>query len=275
MKKLAFLGGAAGLGLIALFHAPITQAADHLDQLSLATNKMADINDVYAWMTPDGAKINLGMTVSPFDDGMQSFGPSVQYAFHLTRYTAFPAMPADIAAGEESKVICTFASNTSGECWVVDPAGKLVDYVKGDFSAATGKLSASGKVRVFAGRRSDPFFFNFAGFATAQKKIELACGGGTVGTCPGALDAGDDAAHCPSQLPFASTAPIDQDLSEQQNGQTTPDPISVLPPGCPATNKDCFADKNVMAIVVQVDKTYIATDEKKLLAVYGSTHAGQ
>ena len=111
--------------------------------------------------------------------------------------------------------------------------------------------------------------------SSSPSKIELACGGGTVGTCPGALDAGDDAAHCPSQLPFASTAPIAQDLSEQQNGQTTPDPISVLPPGCPATNKDCFADKNVMAIVVQVDKTYIATDEKKLLAVYGSTHAGQ
>jgi hypothetical protein len=275
LKKLAFLGGAAGLGLIALFHAPITQAADHLDAAALATNKMADINDVYAWMTPDGAKINLGMTVSPFDDGMQSFGPSVQYAFHLTRYTAFPAMPADIAAGEESKVICTFASNTSGECWVVDPAGKLVDYVKGDFSAATGKLSASGKVRVFAGRRSDPFFFNFAGFLTAQKKIEYACGGMTMaGTCPGALDAADDAAHCPIQLTVAQTGPIAQDLSEQQMGPTATDPLSTTG-GCPTNNKDCFADKNVMAIVVQVDKTYIATDEKKLLAVYGSTHAGQ
>jgi hypothetical protein len=267
--------------LIALLHSPLTQAADHLDSASVATNKMADINDVYAWMTSTGAKISLAMTVSPFDDGTQAFGPSVQYAFHLTRYAMLPTTAAQIAAGEQSKVICTFASNTDGQCWVVDPTNKVLDYVKGDFSATTGKASASGKLKVFAGRRSDPFFFNLAGFLTAQKKLEYACGGGTsAAACPGALYNPDpnlsmlDAAGCPYKIPYAQTSLIVADLSKAQAGPTGGDPLSTLGP-CPANQKDCFAGRNVMAIVVEVDKTLIATDTKPLLAVWGSTHAGQ
>jgi hypothetical protein len=280
LKKLAFLGGAAGLGMIALLHSPITQAADHLDAAALATQPMADINDVYAWMATGGEKINLAMTVSPFDDGTRAFGPSVQYVFHMSRYAApmatdFPIQPADIVAAEQSKVICTFKTNTDGSCWVVDPTNKVLDYVTGDFSAATGKASVGGKLKVFAGRRSDPFFFNLAGFLTAQKKMEYACGGGTMpASCPGALDAIDDAAHCPSGLTVVQTGPVAQDLSEQQTGPTMADPTSTLGP-CPSTMKDCFAGKNVMAIVVQLDKSMVATDTKKLLSIWGSTHAGQ
>ena len=263
MKKLAFLGGAAGLGLLALLNSPLTQAADHLDSTSLAANPMADINDVYAWM--DGTKINLAMTVSPFDDGTHSFGASVQYVFHLTRHAGFPATPTLLAMGEESKVVCTFTSNTEGQCWVIDPTGKTVDYVGGDFSATTGKASASGKVTAFAGRRSDPFFFNLGGFLAARNAVSTACGGGTPGDCPGALDATDDAAHCPG-LGTASIAPIRNMLSTAQTSATDPCPDGVL---------DCFAAANVMAIVVQVDGALIVNDTKKLLGVWGSSHAGQ
>lgn len=273
MKKLAFLGGATGLGLLALLGAPHTQAADHADAAMTAANPMADIADVYAWMTNSGANIALAMTVSPFDNGTREFGPSVQYVFHLTRYEDFPVVPADIAAGEQSKVICTFESNTSGECWVVDPSNKVLDYVKGDFSAATGKASAGGKLRVFAGRRSDPFFFNLAGFATAKQHLMLACGDGmTPGACPGGgLVPALDAAGCPTNVPAATVEAIAAELSAQQDGTGG----SVLPPGCSATEKDCFKDKNVMAIVVEIDKTLVATEDKPLLSVYGSTHAGQ
>jgi hypothetical protein len=287
LKKLAFLGGAAGLGFIALLHSPITQAADHLDVTALATNPMADINDVYVWLTGGGAKLNLALTVSPFDDGTRNFGPTVQYVFHVRRYppfnggAGFPTTVEKILAGEESKVICTFASNTDGKCWVVDPAGKTVDYVAGDLSAATGKASVGGKLRVFAGRRSDPFFFNLAGFLTAQKKIEYACGTAnpavpTIGACPGVLKTAGftDAAGCPYMLPAANVEAIAADLSEQQTGPSTADPLSTLGP-CPSTAKDCFAGKNVMAIVVEMDKTLIASDAFPLLSVWGSTHAGQ
>jgi hypothetical protein len=276
LKKLAFLGGAAGLGLIALLHSPITQAADHLDAAALATNPMADINDVYAWNAADGDTI-LAMTVSPLDDATRNFGPSVQYVFHLTRYPKIPESVAEIATGVQSQVICTFKSNTDGSCWVIGPDKKVLDYVTGDLSATAGKESVGGKLRVFAGRRSDPFFFNLAGFLTAQAKMEYACGGGTAkAPCPGALGTGDDAAGCPSQLTVVSTGPVASDLSEQQLGPTTTDPTSTLGPfPCSTTTKDCFAGRNVMAIVVQVDKALITTSASPVLSVYGSTHAGQ
>jgi len=264
LKKLAFLGGAAGLGLLALLNAPLTQAADHADVAALAaTNPMADINDVYAWMTSDGANINLALTVSPFDDGNNKFSESVQYVFHIDRYPAFPASAQQIAAGQESKVVCTFESDTSGECWVIDPAGKTLDYVKGDFSAESGVTSAGGTLKAFAGRRSDPFFFNLAGFTKAVTGIVTACGGscpGNLATVPGVTHAG-----CP-KLPEAATSPYVLDLRTTQ-------PTAVGK--CPANQKDCFALANVMALVIQVDKTLIATDASHILGIWASTHAGQ
>lgn len=267
MKKLAFLGGAAGLGLIALLHSPITQAADHADASNLSTNVMADINDVYAWNTSDVTKINLVMTVSPFDNGSRTFDPSVQYVIHVIRHAAFPATAAAHAAGEEYKAICTFASDTAGKCWIVDPTNKVLDYVEGDFSNAAGKTSADGKVKVFAGRRSDPFFFNLAAFVATRTQIETACGGGTApAACPGTLATvpGIDAAGCP-QLPAASVGPLRATLAATIPTQVGP---------CPANQKDCFANANVMAIVLQVDKDLIVDDAKKYVGVWGSTHAG-
>lgn len=247
--------------MIALLHSPITQAADHIDTMTLATNPLADLGDTYAWMTSAGDKINLALTVSPFDDGTRHFGPSVQYVFHLDRYPAFPLMGADILAAKESKVVCTFASDTDGKCWVIAPNGTVLDYVAGDFSAATGKDSADGKVKVFAGPRSDPFFFNLAGFVAAVTAIDTACGG----PCPGnlATSPGLDAAGCP-KLPQTVTDSVAIHIP-----QTQPTAVGK----CPANQKDCFANANVLAIVVQVDKTLIVNDNEKMLGVWASTHA--
>jgi hypothetical protein len=265
LKKLAFLGGAAGLGLLALLSSPVSQAADHLDSTAL-TNKMADINDVYGWMTSDGAKINLAMTVAPNAGMDDNFGTSVQYVFHLTRYefngaADFPIMQAQIAAGVETRVICTFASNTDGKCWVVDSANKVLDYVAGDFSMA-GQTSESGKLRVFAGRRSDPFFFNLSGFKRALAAFIPNC---TGGDCPAGLNL--NAAGCPDT--DAATAGALRGLV----GATPTTAAQAM--GCPQNEPDCFKNANVMAIVVQIDKTLVVDDTKKLLSVWGSTHAGQ
>ena len=50
---------------------------------------MADIADVYAWITSDATKVNLALTVSPADDGMRHFGPAVVYAFHVNSRDGF------------------------------------------------------------------------------------------------------------------------------------------------------------------------------------------
>jgi hypothetical protein len=276
LKKLAFLGGAAGLGIVAILGIHHTsRAADHGDATSLVPipgtqpgNPLADINDVYAWMTTDAAKVNLAMTVSPFDNlaGGRHFGPSVVYAFHITSRPGF-GMP-----GMESKIICKFVDDTNGECWVTDPSGKTIDYVKGDLSGTDGRLSASGKFRVFAGKRSDPFFFNSGGTKAAVTAAVTTCAtltGGTAVCPPGAVGGTyRDAAGCFKAVDGATANTLRQDIRTQSNTNRTDTPCN------DTANIDCFIAANVLAIVVQIDKEELILGTDKHLSVWASSHAG-
>lgn len=247
LKKLAFLGGAGALSALVVLCAPRVRAADHLDSanVKMANNAMADLNDVYAWMTSDAAKVNLAITMTPNAPSTAAFGPAIQYVVHVEQHPQFGA------AGTESKIICTFINNTSGQCWVVDEDGTTVDYVTGDFSATAGKASSSGKVRVFAGRRSDPFFFNLSGFLAAKEAVNSAGLTLPATGCPALADA-----TTPTALRAALKAT----------------PGSAVGP-CPAGVKDCFASFNTMAIVIQVDKDLVVDDPNKIVSVWASTHA--
>ena len=219
---------------------------------------MGDINDVYTWMNADASKINFAMTVSPGDDGSRHFGPTVQYVFHFrSRVGTSGAMVVAQPGGVETNVICTFASDTSAQCWVV--SGTTVKgYVKGDPSATTGLTSADGKIKVFAGRRSDPFFFNLQGFRDAITTI-----GGAAATLT------FNAGGCPNNLPDTTVQALVGILSSQR-----PAPPVVAVPACSTLVKDCFASFNVMALVVQVDKTLLLNGTDVYASVYGSTHTG-
>lgn len=260
MKKLALLGGAAGLGLVALLawhHS--TQAADHLDSDTLAPNPLADVNDVYAWMTTDASKLNLVMSVSPIDPGDRTLSPAVQYAFHVTSKTGLGvATP----GGTETTVICVFKSNTDGECWVTEGA-TVKDYVTGDPSNTAGMTSADGKLKVFAGRRSDPFFFNLAGFNKVVAAAKAAVGNG---------DLTFDAAGCP--LTCAKGADADCSQTAQVFRQTLKAPAVAGDEPCAVGATDCFATLNIIGIVVQVDKTLVNAGTNTSVGVWGSTHAG-
>jgi hypothetical protein len=151
-------------------------------------------------------------------------------------------------------VICTFTSNTKAQCWVTQ--GTMVkDYVTGDPSTAM--TSADGKLKVFAGRRSDPFFFNEAGFLLAQKAVEDNAGLLTF-----------NPAKCPLVPP---TGPVS---AQALRGLLTTASTTAVGP-CPANQADCFAHFNVMAIVVQVDKSLLLQNTDHLLSVWGSTHMAQ
>lgn len=234
MKKLTLIGGVAGLALIALL-ASQGRAADHADSPTLASNPMADITDVYAWMT--GSNLNLVMDVSPLDDRTHSFGPSVVYVFHVTSKTG---LGVGAAGGTETKVICRFASNTSVQCWVTNASGTVTrDYVTGDPRGTAGVTSVLGKLKVFAGRRSDPSSFNVAGLTDAVTALN-------------GLGPTLDATGCPT-LTAAQAGTIRTAL---------------------ATGGDAFADQNVMAIVVQVDRSLVNAGSNTTVAVWGATHAG-
>ena len=256
MKKLVLLGATVGMAAGALVLSHKSHAADHLDSPSvqMPANQMADIGDVYSWMTSDGAKINFAMTVSPADMGTNAFGPSVQYVWHVTTHPGATNAAAFGKPGAETKLICTFASNTSAKCWVVEGT-TVKDYVTGDPSTAM--TSTDGKLKVFAGRRSDPFFFNLAGFKNAVGAAEQLLGTGMAD-----LRAGDGCLEL-----TATQAATAQTLL----GSTS---VAAVAP-CPANQRDCFANFNVMAIVVQADKSLFLHDPDHLLSVWGSTHAAQ
>jgi hypothetical protein len=212
------------------------QAADRA-AAAPAVSPMAAITDVYAWMS--GSKLNLVMDVSPHDDGTHAFGPAVLYAFHLT---SKPRLGLAEPGGTETQVICRFDSNTTVQCWVVS-GGTARDYVIGDPSNTAGVTSATGKVKVFAGRRSDPAFFNASGFIAAMSGFAPQVGG--VGT--------SDGAGCPNGVALDKFVTLRTQLG---------------------SGSDSFAASNVVAIVVQIDPALVNTGNNTVVAVWGSTHAG-
>lgn len=136
-------------------------AADHVDSPGVIEDPASDITDLYAWMSPDGTKVELAMAISA-----SAFAPGTQYVFHVTSAPAFGD------AGTETLVICTFDADQAVTCWVGDE-----ERVTGDAHRETGIASESGRVRVFTGLREDAFYFNAAGFSATIDRVEKAAPG--------------------------------------------------------------------------------------------------
>jgi hypothetical protein len=237
---------ALGLGAWFITRSTTSHAADHLDSPTLMSNPMADIADVYAWMTPDALKVNLAMSISPNDDGRNGgppstrhFGPSILYTFHVTSVPGFGM------TGTETLVTCKFASDTSAECWVGNR-----DYVQGDPSNPTGVSSADGKVKLFAGLRSDPFFFNEQGLRDAITLVDATSVAADVAGCPLLTDAQGAAIRAKLQEGIQATAGAP----------------------CATDSKDCFAHNNVKIIVLQIDKNLLNLSGHTMLSVWASTN---
>jgi len=227
MKKLLPLAFALATGGSAF-------AADHLDSPSTQADPAADINDLFAWTSADGTKLNLVMTVFPVATAGASFSDSVQYVFHTTSNATFggSASPVDI--------ICQFDSNEQIACWVGN-----ADYATGDASATAGVESVNGDFRVFAGLRDDPFYFNLEGFQSVVS---------TVTTVAASLSF--DPAGCPA-LDAATATGLATRLA------MGPDDSSA---------QDFFAPLNTLSIVLEVDLDLL-TAGGPLVSVWGSTRS--
>jgi hypothetical protein len=217
------IGGALLFGL-----GPKADAADHIDSPAAVGDPSADITDVYAWMTPDGTKLNL--ILNTFG---AAFSDTVQYVFHVTSMSAYGQ------SGDEIRIICEFSSDQRAQCWVGDD-----EYIAGDASNTAGLLSESGKVRLFAGSRNDPFYFNLAGFRA------------TLGIVAGAAASLTfDEAGCPALDAPTSTALVTQLSSNAEGGAAA----------------DFFAPLSTHSIVLQLDETLVNQDGP-VLAVWASTY---
>jgi hypothetical protein len=143
-----------GAGALALF-AHGARAADHTDGPAAIADQSADITDVYAFMSPDPASkthLVLIMNVAPLASATTAFSNKVTYKFHIKPITG----TAPITVGADANVTCTFA-------------GTAVTCNGPNSLSATGTVgtvggSATDPMRVFAGPRSDPFYFDLDAF---------------------------------------------------------------------------------------------------------------
>ena len=198
----------AGITVLSLRPA---HASDHIDSPTVAMNPRADIGDLYAWTSADGKQLNLVMTVVG-----QSFSDVVEYTFHV----------------DSGKTLGTTSVSTTINC-----------RFSADQRAACRVHDAEWPLRVFAGRRDDPFFNNVRGTRAAYKRADAALRSGVT----------TDAAGCPS-FDAATTSAI---LSEWRHTD-----------GGPAS--DFLAGWSPASLVVSIDLDLVAKGGS-LLGVWATT----
>jgi hypothetical protein len=232
LKWMGLVGGTC-LAIV-IVHPRLAQSADHRDAPASTMEPAADINDVYAFM--DGNNAVFAMTVSPAATAATKFSDAIQYVIRSSSGAGFGSTSADF------NTICTFSNATPqvAQCW----AGPD-HYLTGDPGAGTGLTSTDGKVKIFAGVRKDPFFFNLAGFQEVAKQVTAAAPSLTF------TDAG-----CPL-LPKGTADSLVLQLRKNPDGGGAPE--------------DFFKNLNTLAIVVSVDKALV-TKGGAIVAVHGSTH---
>lgn len=213
--------------LLALTLARAAGAADHLDAPTVIADPAADIGDLFAWMAPDGRHLNLVMDIVG-----KGFSDQVEYVFHLdSGHEVGEAL-------DGSRIVCRFDLEGSARC---EHAG---DLATGKVEDASGFTSASGRYRVFAGLRDDPFANNVRGTRQAYEAVQQALQAG----------AARDAAGCPA----FDAATADTILTRWRHTDGGPP-------------RNFLAGWSTGALVVTIDLAAVVHDAP-LLAVWASTH---
>jgi Domain of unknown function (DUF4331) len=232
--------GAGGLVLLAVV---ASRAADHIDSPSAIADPTADITDLYAWTTADATKLNLVMNVSPSAGPTATFSEAVAYVVHVASMPSYGSTDT-----RETQIVCKFYAPQRIECW----AG--AEYVTGDTSTGSVLTSASQRLRVFAGRRNDPFFFELVGFQETVRKVVAAAPSLTF-----------DANGCPAVDPATSALLVKQ---LQSSGAITSATDNTKPA------RDTFAGANVLSLAIQVDKA-VVNERGPILGIWASTNRVQ
>jgi hypothetical protein len=222
------------LALSVLSAASWAMAADHIDAPGAIADPTADITDLYSWTDQGNVVFVLNVTPLAVNPGAK-FSDKVQYVIHTESSAKF-GMP-----GELVDIIVTFDANQKASVWVGEKG-----YVAGDASATTGLASADGKFKVFAGLRDDPFFFNLEGFKETVAIVDGA-----------AASLMFDPAGCP-KLDAATSAALVKQLKSAKGGGAA---------------VDFFAGKNVLSIVLSVDKSLLNAGGP-IMSAWASTNVG-
>ncbi len=150
--------GLFALGLVAAVAMPLltdtVRAADHLDAPKTKALQAGDITDLYAWHTGDG-KVVAVLDFAGFGEAgvPATFSADVLYTIHIDNDN-------DNLPDQEAHI--RFGKNSKG-AWGVQVSG-----LPGGRPLVTGPvettIDAGMGLRVYAGLRDDPFFFDLDGF---------------------------------------------------------------------------------------------------------------
>lgn len=232
-----------GLGIAVLAVSIPALAADHVDSPAAIAEPTADITDVYAWMSEDAEMLNVIVDVAPFAGDAAEFSTATQYAVHIGGSMAY---------GEESTphmLVCQFYTEHAIECWLGDT------YVAGDPRDPEGIMSEDGGLRVFAGLRDDPFFFELSGFRATVEAV--------VAAVPTLVQ---------NELIDDNGCPmLDSETGAALRAQLMSGAAMAGEGGAPGAS-DTFAGQNVLSLVFQIDKELVNSGGD-LLSVWASTHA--
>lgn len=130
-------------------------AADHRDGPLTTNDPAADLNDVYLFINPnDPDELILAGTVVPVANSNSRFSDAVEYRFHLDNG----------AANGQTTITCTFPGD----------ATRVLCRNVGDTLYAEGPLNQivdADNLRVWAGLRDDPFFFDLVAFNNTRAAV--------------------------------------------------------------------------------------------------------
>jgi len=153
--------------------------SDHFSGPRAIAGPQCDICDFYAFSSPERTgNLVLVTNVVPNAAPGATFSDAIVYRVRLrTASIAGLGSDAKFAIGKDEYVVdCTFSApraTEGSEPWqegiCVSPGGERIAFVVGDERGASGN-----GVRVFAGRRADPFFLDFGGLQESMKTGRLA-----------------------------------------------------------------------------------------------------
>jgi hypothetical protein len=167
----AFGSGLAALALVltaVLYNVVPVRGSDHQDSPTVVARPAADITDVFVYPAGDNpSNVVLQMDVSPLitpaNTSQAALDPTVLYQFKIAHGAAGPEDMAiqiqAIGAGpSQSLAVYGPFAPTAGTVSVPGPLSGIVP-----FNSTTAATLANG-LRVFAGPRADPFFFDLFQF---------------------------------------------------------------------------------------------------------------
>lgn len=166
MRSLLLTVGTASLAAAAL---PLL-SADHREAPTISEIPPADINDVYVFRNPNQpSRLVLVMTVNPLAvpefATTYAFSPNVLYRFTVdTTGDGVPERNIDVTFSPLSSGGQTFTANFPTGIVVEGEATRPTLQTTEPNPPEVARGPEGSGIRVFAGPRDDPFFFDFVGF---------------------------------------------------------------------------------------------------------------